>query len=128
MCSAGSSASMGSFDVKFMLDRDSFTDDIKHGLIYGLASSTRPMYEMLDRNLQDQRSAPENHFNDMIDIPFSYTDFGQCLVMYQVGEGMTWEKGLAASPIFKLFISESIDISKVKVTFLFILKFKGFFL
>ncbi|MCW6034639.1 nucleotidyl transferase AbiEii/AbiGii toxin family protein [Pantoea sp. JK] len=65
------------FDVKLLLDNDGFTDDIKRGLIYGLASSTRPMYEMLDPNLQDQRSAFENQFIGMSDIPFSYADYEQ---------------------------------------------------
>jgi len=65
------------FDVKLMLDKVGFTDGIKRGLIYGLASSTRPIYEMLDPNLLDQRSAYENQFIGMSDIPFSYADYEQ---------------------------------------------------
>jgi predicted nucleotidyltransferase component of viral defense system len=63
------------FDVKLMLENEGFKDDIKRGLIYGLASSTRPIHEMLDPNLQDQRSAFENQFVGMSDVPFSYEDY-----------------------------------------------------
>ncbi|ARU94028.1 nucleotidyl transferase AbiEii/AbiGii toxin family protein [Tatumella citrea] len=65
------------FDVKLMLQETGFTDDIRHGLIYGLASSTRPVHEMLDPHLLDQRSAYENQFQGMSDIPFSYEDYEQ---------------------------------------------------
>lgn len=65
------------FDVKLMLDKVGFTDDIKRGFIYGLASSTRPIYEMLEPNLLDQRSAYENQFIGMSDISFSYADYEQ---------------------------------------------------
>ncbi|KNC05335.1 nucleotidyltransferase [Pantoea sp. RIT-PI-b] len=63
------------FDVKLMLESEGFNDEIKRGLIYGLASSTRPMHEMLDPHLQDQRSAFENQFIGMSNIPFSYVDY-----------------------------------------------------
>ena len=63
------------FDVKLMLEEEGFTDDIKRGLMYGLASSTRPIHEMLDPNLQDQRSAYENQFLGMSDVAFSYEDY-----------------------------------------------------
>ncbi len=65
------------FDVQLMLREVGFTDDIKRGLIYGLASSTRPVHEMLDPHLLDQRSAYENQFQGMSDIPFSYQDYEQ---------------------------------------------------
>lgn len=65
------------FDVKLMFKEFGFTDDIKRGLIYGLVSSTRPAHEMLDPNLLDQRSAYENQYLGMSDIPFSYEDYEQ---------------------------------------------------
>lgn len=65
------------FDVKLMLKEEGFTDDIKRGLMYGLASSTRPTHEMLEPNLQDQRIAHANQFIGMSDVPFSYEDYEQ---------------------------------------------------
>lgn len=63
------------FDVKLLLEAEGFTEEIKKGLILGLVSSNRPTYEMLDPRLQDQRSAYENQFIGMTDIPFSYQDY-----------------------------------------------------
>ena len=63
------------FDVKLLLKAEGFTEEIKKGLILGLVSSNRPTYEMLDPRLQDQRSAYENQFIGMTDIPFSYQDY-----------------------------------------------------
>lgn len=65
------------FDVKLMLEAVGFTDDIKRGLIYGLVSSTRPVHEMLEPHLLDQRNAYDNQFRGMSDIPFSYQDYEQ---------------------------------------------------
>ncbi|WP_455815206.1 nucleotidyl transferase AbiEii/AbiGii toxin family protein [Pseudomonas graminis] len=65
------------FDVKLMLEEEGFTDEIKRGLIYGLVSSTRPTYEMLDPHLLDQRSAYDNQFMGMSDLAFSYADYEQ---------------------------------------------------
>lgn len=63
------------FDIKLLLDNEGFTNEIKRGLIYGLASSTRPVHEMLAPHRLDQRSAFDNQFVGMSDIPFSYEDY-----------------------------------------------------
>ncbi|MFS2221979.1 nucleotidyl transferase AbiEii/AbiGii toxin family protein [Pantoea sp. B65] len=63
------------FDVKLLLEAEGFTEEIKQGLIFGLASSNRPLCEMLDPNLLDQRSAFENQFEGMSAVAFSYRDY-----------------------------------------------------
>jgi hypothetical protein len=63
------------FDVKLLLEHEGFTDEIKRGFIFGLVSSNRPIYEMLDPNLLDQRIAFENQFEGMSTIEFSYDDY-----------------------------------------------------
>ena len=63
------------FDVKLMLQEEGFSDEIKRGLIYALLGSTRPIYEMLDPHLLDQRSAYENQFVGMSDSSFDYDDY-----------------------------------------------------
>jgi predicted nucleotidyltransferase component of viral defense system len=63
------------FDVKLLLEHEGFTDEIKRGFIFGLVSSNRPIHEMLEPNLLDQRIAFENQFEGMSTIEFSYDDY-----------------------------------------------------
>lgn len=63
------------FDVKLLLDNEGFTDEIKRGLLFGLVSSNRPTFELLDPHLLDQRTAFENQFEGMSAIEFSYDDY-----------------------------------------------------
>ena len=63
------------FDVKYLLDNEGFTKDIKKGFLLLLLSSNRPMNEMLNPNLLDQRDAMVNQFTGMSSEPFSYDDF-----------------------------------------------------
>ena len=63
------------FDVKLLFDNEGFTDEIKQGFILGLVSSNRPIHEMLDPHLLDQRTAFKNQFEGMTLIDFSYDDY-----------------------------------------------------
>lgn len=63
------------FDVKLLLDREGFTDEIKRGFLFGLVSSNRPTHEMLNPHLLDQRMAFENQFEGMSEIEFSYDEY-----------------------------------------------------
>jgi hypothetical protein len=63
------------FDVKLLLEHEGFTDEIKRGFIFGLVSSNRPIHEMLEPNLLDQRIAFESQFEGMSAIEFSYDDY-----------------------------------------------------
>jgi predicted nucleotidyltransferase component of viral defense system len=63
------------FDVKLLLDNEGFTDEIKHGFLFGLVSSNRPTFELLDPHLLDQRTAFENQFEGMSAIEFSYDEY-----------------------------------------------------
>ena len=63
------------FDVKLLLDNEGFTEEIKRGLLFGLVSSNRPTFELLDPHLLDQRTAFENQFEGMSAIEFSYDHF-----------------------------------------------------
>lgn len=63
------------FDV-FLLFKDSgYNEDIKNGFIQALVSHMRTIHEVLHPHLLDQRSAFDNQFQGMSDIPFSYEDF-----------------------------------------------------
>ncbi|MBC7485521.1 MAG: nucleotidyl transferase AbiEii/AbiGii toxin family protein [Cytophagaceae bacterium] len=63
------------FDVKYLLANEGFTEEIKKGFLYCLLGSERPFNEMLNPNLQDQRSALENQFKGMTTEEFSYEEY-----------------------------------------------------
>tara|TARA_R110002020_G_scaffold114593_4_gene263696 strand:+ start:91971 stop:92873 length:903 start_codon:yes stop_codon:yes gene_type:complete len=63
------------FDIKYLMENEGFTDEIKKGFILCLLGSNRPLHEMLNPNLSDQRHAMENHFDGMSYVPFTYDDF-----------------------------------------------------
>jgi predicted nucleotidyltransferase component of viral defense system len=63
------------FDVKYLLETEGFTEEIKEGFLLCLLCSDRPIHEIIRPNFQDQRSAHENQFSGMTDEAFSYEDF-----------------------------------------------------
>lgn len=63
------------FDVKYLLENEGFTRDIKTGFLFALLSSDRPMHELLDPTMLDQRSVFENHFEGMTLEEFAYDEF-----------------------------------------------------
>lgn len=65
------------FDVKYILENEGFTQDIKIGFIFCLLASDRPIHEVIRPNLQDQRLAMTNKFEGMSEEPFSYEEFEQ---------------------------------------------------
>jgi len=65
------------FDVKFMLQNEKFSKEIKKGFIFYLISGDRPVRELLFPNFKDQKSAFENQFMGMTDENFDYTEYEQ---------------------------------------------------
>ncbi len=63
------------FDVKYMLEKEGFTPEIKRGFIACLLSSERPLNEMLTPNFKDERLTMTNHFEGMTNEPFSYGEY-----------------------------------------------------
>jgi predicted nucleotidyltransferase component of viral defense system len=63
------------FDVQPMLDQEQFITEIKPGFLMFLMSHARPMHELLEPNLLDQRHAFENQFEGMSSSAFTYKDF-----------------------------------------------------
>ncbi|OEK03024.1 nucleotidyltransferase [Roseivirga sp. 4D4] len=63
------------FDVKYLLDNEGFTDEVKEGFLLFLLCSNRPIHVLLNPNLQDQRRAMENQFEGMTEEPFSYEQY-----------------------------------------------------
>lgn len=63
------------FDIKYLLENEGFSAEIKKGFLFCLISSDRPINEMLNPNLQDQRQTMTHHFDGMSSDKFSYEDF-----------------------------------------------------
>jgi predicted nucleotidyltransferase component of viral defense system len=63
------------FDVKYLLENEGFSDEIKTGFLYCLLSSDRPVHEIIAPNFQNQRAALENQFAGMTDEDFSYDEY-----------------------------------------------------
>jgi predicted nucleotidyltransferase component of viral defense system len=63
------------FDVKQLLQREGFTQEIKEGFLFRLLSSDRSIQDVLFPNLQDQRLAMTNQFAGMSEEQFTYEDY-----------------------------------------------------
>lgn len=63
------------FDVKYLLEHEGITDEIKTGFLYGLISSDRPLNELLAPNLLDQQALFNKQFLGMNQEPFTYKAF-----------------------------------------------------
>lgn len=63
------------FDVKYLMANEGFSESIKTGFIYCLICSDRSIHEVVQPNLQDQRSAMDHQFAGMTEEPFSYANY-----------------------------------------------------
>lgn len=63
------------FDVYHLFLNEGFSEDIKLGLIMFLLSHFRPMSELIDPHLSDQKKTFETQFSGMTATPFTYQNF-----------------------------------------------------
>ncbi len=63
------------FDIKYLLENEGFTKDMKTGFLFCLLCSNRKISDLLAANRLDQRKAMENQFYGMSDEIFTYKDF-----------------------------------------------------
>jgi predicted nucleotidyltransferase component of viral defense system len=63
------------FDIKFLLNTEGFSEEIKKGFLLGLLGGNKPIHEMIFPNLMNQRSALEKQFMGMTRERFTYKDF-----------------------------------------------------
>ena len=63
------------FDVKLLLDSEGFSNEVCYGFIVGLLSHYKPIHELIDPILKDQKSAFDAQFAGMSTIEFSYNDY-----------------------------------------------------
>lgn len=63
------------FDVKFLLENEGFSDEVKRGFLLCLISCDRPIHEIIQPRLQDQGLALNNQFSGMSEERFTYDDY-----------------------------------------------------
>jgi hypothetical protein len=63
------------FDVKYLLENEGFSQEVKTGFLLSLLASDRPIHEILSPGFQDHRSSLINQFEGMSLETFNYSDF-----------------------------------------------------
>jgi len=63
------------FDVKCLLENEGLSADVKTGLLLAVLSSDRPIHEVLNPTMLDQRNTFQNHFVGMTVDEFTYDEF-----------------------------------------------------
>ena len=63
------------FDIKYLLENEGITEEIKNGFLLALLSSNQLVHKILHPTLIDQRKTLVNKFKDMSAISFTYEDF-----------------------------------------------------
>ena len=68
------------FDIKFLLDDEGITEEIRKGFLVYLISHDRPMYELFDPIMKDFKSVYEAEFQGMAITDISYEELVQVRV------------------------------------------------
>ncbi len=63
------------FDVKTLMDNEGIDDNVRLGVITMLVSHYKPIHELLNPELKDQKSAFETQFSGMTELEFTYSDY-----------------------------------------------------
>ena len=63
------------FDVKYLMENEGFSEEIKRGFLLCLLSNDKPINEIIGPNFQDQRLAMANQFEGMSFGSFSYDEY-----------------------------------------------------
>jgi predicted nucleotidyltransferase component of viral defense system len=81
------------FDIKYLLENEGFTNEIKKGFLLCLLSGDRPINEVISPNFQDQHQAMDNQFAGMSEEAFSYEEYEAVrkTLVKTIHEGLTKE-------------------------------------
>ena len=63
------------FDMKLLFDNEGITDDVRYGFIVALLSHYKPIHELLNPMLKNQKSAFDTQFSGLSAIEFTYDDY-----------------------------------------------------
>lgn len=65
------------FDVRYLLNNEGITKEVKEGFLFYLSGHGRPINELLAPNRKDQTQAMDAQFTGMTVDPFTYEDYEQ---------------------------------------------------
>ena len=79
------------YDIKFLLDNEGITEQIRKAFIVYLLSNDRPMHELLNPNMKDFKKIYETEFYGMADELVSYDDLvkTRARLVYILKQGLT---------------------------------------
>jgi predicted nucleotidyltransferase component of viral defense system len=63
------------FDIKYLLGTEGFSEEIKTGFLYCVLGAERPIHEILNPNMIDQKQAMVSQFDGMTGEDFSYEEY-----------------------------------------------------
>jgi predicted nucleotidyltransferase component of viral defense system len=63
------------FDVKYLLENEGFSNQIKEGFLLCLLAGDQPIHELISPNFHDQRTVLTNRFAGMTTESFSYDEY-----------------------------------------------------
>lgn len=63
------------FDIKYLLNSEGFSDEVREGFIFSILGKNRPIHEIIYPNFQNQEKTMQNHFDGMSIEKFSYNNF-----------------------------------------------------
>lgn len=69
------------FDVRYLLNNEGITNEVKEGFLFYLLGHGRPINEVLSPNWKDQKQAMETQFTGMSVDDFGYEDYEQTRIM-----------------------------------------------
>ncbi len=106
------------FDVKFLLENEGLTDDLRKTFLIFLISHQRPMSELLDPHRKDINEIYESEFKQMaeVDVPLEQLEEAREQLIHQINSQMTEnEKQFLLSfksknPDWNLLEMQNIDI------------------
>ncbi|WP_240723592.1 nucleotidyl transferase AbiEii/AbiGii toxin family protein [Flavobacterium sp. J27] len=79
------------FDVKFLLENEGLTDDLRKTFLIFLISHQRPISELLDPNRKDISEIYETEFKEMaeVDVPLNQLEEARENLIHQINSQMT---------------------------------------
>lgn len=63
------------FDIRQLYEHEGLSDEVVRGFLVALVSHSRPMHELIQPNLLDQKQTFIAQFEGMTQLPFTYDDF-----------------------------------------------------
>ena len=92
------------FDIKYLLDHEGISEEVKAGFLLCLIGSDRPIHEIIAPHLLDQRTAMSNQFAGMSSEKFTYDEYEKTRdrLIFTINQALTSKDKLFLLSIKKL--------------------------